>query len=138
MVHLPLFVGELSGGCGACRIHHNRAHKLAVAVLARFVEEECQERPNEPRHVADIKREARAGHFYTAAEVEHFFKIGQIPVRDGIFYLCDVSPSVNCDIVLGGFSDRNAVVGHIRDCEEDLLPALVNLGRGGFEILYAL
>ena len=37
VVHLPLFVGELSGGCGACRIHHNRAHKLAVAVLARFV-----------------------------------------------------------------------------------------------------
>ena len=59
-------------------------------------------------------------------------------MRDGIFYLGDVPPSVNGDIVLGGFSDRNTVVGHIRDCEEDLLPALVNLGSGGFEVLYAL
>ena len=140
-VHLALFVGQLPGPDAAGLVDEEGRLDLGVAGLGREVEEQADERALEARPLADVEREAGAGHLRAALEVEKAEAVGELPVGEGREALEGgaLAPRER-RLVRARVADRRRGVGRVGDGEEGVSQArlgradgLVELGDLGLE-----
>lgn len=84
MIHLTLFVWQLT--CAATRIliYYIRRLNLEVSTLASFIQEESLKRTLETGHLADIYWEASSSNLHTEVEVNEVVLLQEIPVAESI------------------------------------------------------
>ena len=82
VVHLALFVGQLTRSVPRSSVHYGRRHDLRVTGFVCLGEEEIDERTLETSTLTDINRETCARDLHTEVEVNEVVFLSEIPVRE--------------------------------------------------------
>ena len=82
VIHLSLFVGQLSSTQSRCLVDQQRRLNLQVAALACLVEEESLKGALKACHLTYIYRESRTGDFHTEVEIHKVVFLAQVPMAE--------------------------------------------------------
>src|SRR5665647_2755780 len=80
IIHLSLFVRQLSGAKAGIFIYHYRRFDLAIACFAGFIEEEVNQCSLQPGSFAFIDRESCSCDLYSQVKVNDIIFFYQVPV----------------------------------------------------------
>jgi hypothetical protein len=121
-------------------IHQVRGQNFRVAVFAGVqVEHEIRQDSLQPGSQAPVHREAGAGKFGGALEIEHAQFFSQVPMRLGReIKFRRRAPAAHFNVIFRSFANRNAFVRQIGNAGENALQAGLKIGRRFLALLNLL